>query len=112
MDCVDELLVVRGLELRSLLVLVLLDRGGPVSVSELSEAVGRSGFAVRGRPSKQIADALRWEVARGRVVRLERGMYAAGHVAKVTRHRMRGRVAEKRNQSGIRDASIAHSEVA
>ncbi|MEY2422285.1 MAG: hypothetical protein QOI95_2352 [Acidimicrobiaceae bacterium] len=99
MDHVDGVLVVRGLELRSLLVLTLLGRSSqPVSVWELAEAVGEAGFAFRGRPGKAIADALRWEVARGRVVRADRGMYVAGYVAKVTRHRMRGRVAEMRNQ--------------
>jgi len=97
MDGVDDLLLVQGLEPRSLLVLLLLERSRPMSVSELAAAVRQAGFAVAGRPSKGIADALRWELRRGRVVRLQRGAYAAGYVAGVTRHRMRARVAEMRN---------------
>ena len=66
-------------------------------------AVERSGFALAGRPGKAIADALRWEVERGRVVRRERGVYAVGYVAKVTNHRMRARVAEMWNRRHLPD---------
>jgi hypothetical protein len=85
---------VHGIVLRSLLVLVLVSRsGGPVRVAELERAVAAAGFrAGPGRASKAISDALRWEVARGRVVRVARGQYAAGAVAGVTAHRMRRRV--------------------
>ena len=106
MNDFDDLPFAQGLVLRSLLVLLLLERRQQMRVSELVVAVRQSGFAVFGRPSKEIADALRWEVRRGRVVRLERGVYTAGYVAKVTRHRMRQRVAKKRNQSSMRDESI------
>jgi hypothetical protein len=106
MDPADELPIARGLILRSLLVLLLLERRQQMRVCELVVAVRRSGFAVFDRPSKEIADALRWEVARGRVVRIGRGVYAPGHVAKVTRHRMRQRVAENRNQSTLRAGPV------
>jgi hypothetical protein len=59
-----QLPIARGLILRSVLVLLLLERRQPMRVSELVIAVRGSGFAVFGRPSKEIADALRWEVAR------------------------------------------------
>jgi len=85
--------VVQGRELRWLLLVVLLDRRRPMQVAELVAAVERSGFALAGRPNKTVADALRCEVKRGRVVRRGRGLYAVGYVAKVTNHRMRGRVA-------------------
>ena len=64
-----------------------------MEVAELERAVAAAGFRPgAGRPSKEISDALRWEVARGRAVRLGRGRYAAGRVADVTRHRMRRRI--------------------
>jgi hypothetical protein len=91
--------VLRGLELRSLLVLVLLDAGRPMTLAALTSAVERRGFAFGGRASKEAGDALRWEVARGRVVRTGRGVYAAGTVAKVTKHRMRARVAATRHRA-------------
>ena len=90
--------VLRGLELRSLLVLLLVARAGPMTVHDLVSAVERRGFALPRRASKDVADALRWEVRRGRAVRLHRGRYGAGTVAKVTRNRMRARVAATRNR--------------
>jgi hypothetical protein len=91
--------VLRGIELRSLLVLLLLDRRAPATVGELVRVVQASGFSLPGRPSKTTSDALRWEVARGRAVRVRHDGYVAGHVAKVTRHRMRARVAATRNRT-------------
>ncbi len=38
-------------------------------------AIAEYKFELGGRASKVISDALRWEVARGRVARLERGVY-------------------------------------
>ena len=93
MDNDFDLPPVQGLRLRSVLVLAMLEHGRPMQVPELAAAVRRAGFAISGRPSKTIADALRWEVRRGRVVRVERGLYRAWYVAGVTRHRMRARVA-------------------
>ena len=90
-------IVLRGLDLRSAVVLLLLEHRRPVSVRELVEDLQRAGFGVQGRPSKEIADALRWEVRRGRAVRHGRGVYGPGVVAKVTKHRMRARVAATRN---------------
>lgn len=91
--------VIRGLQLRSVLVLSLVERSEPMSVADLVAAVERLGFAAPGRAGKAIADALRWEVRRGRVRRLGRDSYGSGHVARVTRFRMRARVAEMRNGS-------------
>jgi len=101
MTTVDTRPLVRGLMLRSLVVLVLLDRRRPMDLAELTRAIAQSGFAVGGRPGKEIADALRWEVRRGRVVRHARGVYGPGVVAKVTKHRMRARVAQMRNRTDI-----------
>ena len=95
-NLIDDLPVLRGLALRSLLVLVLLDAGRPMTVPALTAAAERQGFAFAEHAGKVAADALRWEVARGRVVRVGRGVYAAGRVAKATKHRMRARVAAVR----------------
>lgn len=96
MDHHAELPVIRGLQLRSVLVLALLRRDQPMSVAELVRAVHQAGFAPPGRPGKAVADALRWEIGRGRVHRLGRDKYRAGYVASVTRYRMRARVARMR----------------
>ena len=93
---IDERPVLRGLALRSLLVLVLLDTGRPLTLPALTAAAERRGFAFAEHAGKEAADALRWEVARGRVVRVGRGVYTAGTVAKTTKHRMRARVAAVR----------------
>ena len=70
-----------------------------MQVAELERAVTAAGFrAGSGRASKEISDALRWEVARGRAVRLGRGRYAAGRVADVTKHRMRRRIDNARRR--------------
>ncbi len=99
MTNIDPRPLLTGLVLRSLLVLILAERRRPMDLQELTHAIERTGFAVAGRPGKEIADALRWEVDRGRVVRHGRGVYGPGAVAKATKHRMRARVAERRNRT-------------
>ena len=100
MDAAKELPHIRGLDLRSLLVLILLRQGRPMVVAELVAGVTASGFALAGRPGKAVSDALRWEMGRGRVRREGRAKYGPGYVAKSTRHRMRSRVAQTRNRGG------------
>jgi hypothetical protein len=51
---------------------------------ELTTAVEDAGLQAEGRPGKAISDALRTEVARGRVVRVGRGRYAAGAAPRTT----------------------------
>ena len=88
-----------GLELRSAVVLLLVERGRPMALSDLVARLRRDGFDLGDRPSKQVSDALRWEVRRGRVTKVGRGIYGPGVVAKVTKHRMRARVAATRNRT-------------
>lgn len=97
--CDDQTPILRGIGLRSLLVLVLLQRDTPMTVSDLVRAVEADGFALAGRPGKAVSDALRWELGRGRALRAGVGVYRAGYVAKVTRHRMRERVARAFNEA-------------
>lgn len=46
-----------------------------MTVSELVAALAAAGHWVRGRPSKVVSDALRWEISNGRVIRTGRGRY-------------------------------------
>src|SRR5437763_15678012 len=103
----DDAPVAAGLCRRSLLVLLLLDARRPMTVAELEAGVRRAGFTVTGRPGKVVADALRWEVARGRVRKLRRGVYIGGTVAKTTKHRMRHRVADRKSGGKGNSAAAA-----
>jgi hypothetical protein len=87
----SNLLEVRGIELRYLLTVYLLDHG-PATVDELVDALTYHGFRTTGRPSKSVSDALRWEMARGRVIRFRRGRYRPGTMPRATEHRIFTRV--------------------
>jgi hypothetical protein len=81
----------RGIELRYVLTLHLLQHG-PATVTELIDLLGRHGFCVGGRPSKAVSDALRWEIGRGRVRRLRRGLYGPAYIPHATEYRIINRV--------------------
>jgi hypothetical protein len=90
-----------GQILRYVLVLTLLDRREVLTVPELVAAVEAAGGRLdEDRPGKQVADALRWEVTKGRVRRAGRGRYTAGHVPRSTQWYFRRRVAEWQAWSG------------
>ena len=74
----------RGRPLRWVLLLALADSWHPMTVPELLVEVERRGFVVHGRSSKSVSDALRWEVRRGRVVRVARSTYKIGYLASST----------------------------
>jgi len=80
-----------GIELPYVLTMQL-SQNGPATIIELIEALGRHVFFVRGRASKALSDALRWEIARGRVRRLGRGLYAPGFIPHATEYRIINRV--------------------
>ena len=44
-----------------------------MTVAELVDTLNAEGYELGGRASKMVSDALRWEVARGRVIRRARG---------------------------------------
>ncbi|MGV9803594.1 hypothetical protein ACWDTP_36665 [Mycobacterium sp. NPDC003449] len=90
----DKLLL-KGTSLRYVLTMQLL-RCGPQSVADLVDALDDQGFTTAGRPSKAISDALRWEMARGRVYRVRHGRYRPGEMPRSTEYRIRERVAELR----------------
>jgi len=81
----DELTCLRGRDLRYLLTVVLLENNRPMTVPELVQEVERSGATLGGRASKAVSDALRWEVRKGRVLRVGRSLYGPGSMPRSTR---------------------------
>lgn len=73
-----------GRRLRWVLLVLLADGHCPLTVAELIRGLERAGWSIHGRPSKAVSDALRWEVRRGRVVRVARSTYAVGHLPRST----------------------------
>jgi hypothetical protein len=81
---------------------------GPLRVAEILALLHAEGLVVGGRPSKTVSDALRWEVAHGRVVRLGRGLYGPGHLPRSTRAWIRRRNRLLRSQ---RPCPLGHPAV-
>ncbi len=79
---------ISGRALRFVLVGELMRRR-EVTVRELVAWLGDQGYEVPGRVSKVVSDGLRWEVRRGRVVRVGRGRYRFGRVPATTARRIR-----------------------
>lgn len=90
--------MISGIELRYLLTMTLVDCRRSMTVAELTAVLRRDGFAVRRRTSKTISDALRWEVRKGRVVRVGRASYAPGRLPRSTEWWIRERVLKIRAQ--------------
>lgn len=84
--------LLRGYVLRAWLVTTLRGAGLAMTVGELVDALERAGLRTHGRASKDVSDALRWEVRRGRVRRTARATYGIGHLPRQTALRMRRRV--------------------
>lgn len=85
---------VRGLDLRyALLVALDCEPGLDWSVAELVEQLAALGVRPpSGKPRKDVADALRWEVRRARVIRTGWGRYQLGRLPRTTRWRAYDRV--------------------
>lgn len=81
----------RAIELRHLLTWHI-QQHRTLTVRQMIALLEVDGFSTLGRASKVVSDALRWEVARGRVRRVGRGCYAAGHIPRATAYRIRRRV--------------------
>lgn len=89
-----------GIELRYVLTWQLAQHG-PATIPELMNALQHHGFSVTGRPSKAISDALRWEIARGRVNRIGWGKYGPSGIPRSTEHRIRQRVLALRQDASV-----------
>lgn len=87
-----------GIELRYVLTMQLFLHG-PASIAELLDGLAWHGFCVRGRASKAVSDALRWEIGRRRAVRLTRGWYGPGRMPRGTEYRIHARVMALREQA-------------
>lgn len=90
---------ISGRELRYVLTLTLFQAGRPMSVADLAAALAVAGFEVNGRASKTISDSLRWEIGRGRVVRLTRSRYVTGKIPTSTRYWIRSHVREMQQRA-------------
>ncbi len=90
----------QGIELRYVLTMHLFIHG-PATIAELMEALSWHGFCVRGRASKAVSDALRWEIGRGRVRRLGRGLYGPRYMPRATEYRIHKRVLALRAAAGL-----------
>ena len=84
-------LLLRGIELRYVLTTHLALHGS-MTVPNLIEDLDYQGFGFDGRASKAVSDALRWEVRRGRVRRLRRGLYGPGAMPRSTEQHIQKRV--------------------
>lgn len=83
--------ILRGIELRYVLTHNL-DVHGAASINDMLELLESQNFAVVGNPSKAVSDALRWELRRGRVRRLRRGVYGPGAMPRSTAYHIHQRV--------------------
>lgn len=90
--------MLQGIELRYMLT-VNLDIHGPASIFEMIELLEYQGFAIPGRASKSVSDALRWEMRRGRVRRLRRGVYGPGLMPRSTEHHIHKRAGALRDEA-------------
>ena len=70
--------------LRYRLTLLLQQSTRPLCISEMVRHLEAAGWPAPDPPHKSVADSLRWEIRRGRVVRVSRGHYAAGRVDRRT----------------------------
>jgi len=74
---------------------------GPATIADLIDALRHHNFSVRGRPSKAVSDALRWEIEHGRVRRLARGRYGPAYIPRPTEYRIHQRVPALRCRSEV-----------
>lgn len=89
-----------GVELRYVLTFYL-SQNGRSTIPDLIEALDHYNFAVADPASKTLSDALRWEMAHGRVYRLRRGVYGPGEMPRSTEHRIRPRVLALRAEADM-----------
>jgi hypothetical protein len=93
----------RGYQLRCGLTLHLFQNGS-ATVADLVDMLDFHGFEVAGRASKAVSDALRCEIAHGRVWRLRRGRYGPGSMPRAAEYRIHQRALALREEAAARQA--------
>ncbi|WP_123028880.1 hypothetical protein [Mycolicibacterium stellerae] len=88
----------RGYELRCVLTLHLFQHG-KATVADLVDMLDHHRFEVAGRASKAVSDALRCEIAHGRVRRLRRGRYGPASMPRATEYRIHQRALALREEA-------------
>jgi hypothetical protein len=69
----------RGRELRSAALAILLRAGRPMPLAEVHRQLHLDGYAIASRqPVQRLADALAYEITKGRSERVDRGIYRVG----------------------------------
>jgi len=94
-----------GRNLRYAILVCLHERSRPTTVEELDEAIDAWGLSVDAtdpdRVGKRISDALRWEVRRGRAVRVRWNLYEAGVIPRTTLRRAQEAIALVMQQATV-----------
>ncbi|MGH9085659.1 MAG: hypothetical protein ACRDYW_09410 [Acidimicrobiales bacterium] len=85
--------VLTGRQLRYAVAVLLHEAQQTMTLDELAERLDAWGCATAGDARKAISDALRWELHRGRAVRVRRGHYRSRGLASSTLRWMRAQVA-------------------
>jgi len=88
-----QLQVLRGRRLRYAAAVLLHEARQTVSLDELAVRLADGGYGTVGDSRKAISDALRWELRRGRAIRVRRGHYRSRGLARSTLSWMRAQVA-------------------
>ena len=90
--------LLRGYELRCVLTIHLF-QNGRATVADLVDMLDYYGFEVAGRASKTVSDALRYEIAHGRVRRSRRGQYGPASMPSATEYRIYQRALALREEA-------------
>ena len=85
--------VLTGRRLRYAVAVLLHEAERTMTLDELADRLDAWGCATAGDTRKAISDALRWELHRGRAVRVRRGHYRSRRLAPSTLRWMRAQVA-------------------
>ncbi len=92
-----------GLWLRYELCIVLHEARRSLTVAEIVGRIEADGFTIGPNAHKVVADALRWEVRRGRARRVRRGVYGTGRLPRSSESKMRAALRRQRRlRSGRR----------
>lgn len=79
----------RGRPLRRAAVAVVLRSIGPCTPTQVARAIEASGHIIANRyPVKAVADAMAYEVSRGWLCRVEKGLYRQGTISSGSRRRI------------------------